>query len=402
MSPSRPAALILVENLPVPFDRRVWMEATTLQKAGYDVSVICPATKKYSERYEQIEGVHIYRHPLPPEGDTPASLLREYAAALWHEWRLTGKVRRERNIQSIHFCNPPDLLFLVGCWFKLLHGTKLIFDQHDLCPEVFECKFNRRGFFFRAQLIAEWLTYKVSDVVIATNQSYKANATGRGGKRDEDVFIVRSGPDLDRFEPVPPNPDYKEGKRYLVGYLGTMALEEGIDGYLEAIAHLVKARGRDDIQFMLVGGGTAVEESKRQSVAMGLGGCVTFTGRVSDEELIERIGSCDVCVDPGRKTPFYDQSTMNKIMEYMALGRPIVQYDLTEGRRSAEDASWYAEPNNPIALAEQIEALLADASARRRMGQIGRARMRDQLGWQHQAPKLLAAYQRVWGARAPR
>lgn len=385
--------LIIVENLPVPFDRRVWMEATTLHGAGYEVSVICPTGKGYEALYEIIEGIHVYRHPLPLETNSVAGYLREYAEALWAEWRLARRVWRERGFDVVHACNPPDLIFLIGVWFKLLHGTKFIFDQHDLNLELYESKFGgRHDLFYYALKLAERLTFVTADTVISTNESYRAVALQRGRKNAEQVYVVRSAPDLAKFNPTPSDPSYRRGCKYLVGYLGVMGPQDGLDHLLRAVHELVVNRSRKDIQFCLIGTGPMFDELQQMACDLGVSEHVEFTGRIPDVEMIARISSCDVCVNPDPLNPLNNVSTMNKIMEYMALGRPIVQYDLKEDRFSAGEASWYAEPNNVVDLAAKIEQLLADEEACSRMGKIGRKRMETSFAWSHQAPSLLRAY----------
>jgi len=385
--------LIIVENLPVPFDRRVWMEATTLRTVGYEVSVICPTGKGYETPYEVIEGIHVYRHTLPEEQHSSIGYIREYASALWAEWRVARRVWRERGFDVIHACNPPDLIFLIGAWFKLFHGTKFIFDQHDLNLELYESKFNgRHDLFYYALKLAERLTFATADTVISTNESYRAVALQRGRKKPEQVHVVRSAPDISKFNPVPADPSYRRGRKYLVGYLGVMGPQDGLDHLLRAAHELVVNRNRRDIQFCLIGKGTMFDELQKMAHDLGVTECVEFTGRIPDAEMKVRLSSCDVCVNPDPLNPLNDVSTMNKIMEYMALSRPIVQYDLKEDRFSAGEASWYAEPNNVVDLAAKIEQLLADEAARTKMGALGRKRMEDSLAWHHQAPRLLAAY----------
>jgi glycosyltransferase involved in cell wall biosynthesis len=393
MSPGK--VLIIVENLPVPPDRRVWMEATTLKRAGYQVSIICPTGKGCQTLEEEIDGIFIRRHPLPPETNSATGYLREYSAALWGEWKLARRIRQLRGFHVIHACNPPDLIFLVAAWFKLFHRTKFIFDHHDLNPELYESKFHRRDFFYRLLFWAERLTFLLADTVISTNESYREVAITRGGKRPEDVFVVRSGPRVETFKAVPPNPAYRHGRRYLVGYLGVMGQQDGVDHLLNAAHTLIIDRGRTDIQFCLIGAGPTFEELQGQAKELGIAEFVEFTGRIPDDDVISRLSSCDVCVDPDPLNPLNNKSTMNKILEYMALERPVVQYDLLEGRRSAADASLYAEPNNFRDLAAKIEQLLADPEARARMGQLGRARMVETLGWKHQSANLLAAYEKT-------
>jgi glycosyltransferase involved in cell wall biosynthesis len=386
--------LIIVENLPVPFDRRVWQEARTLKAAGAQVVVICPTGKGFEERYEVLEGIHVYRHPLPLDAASALGYLREYASALYWETKLAWKAFFKHGFDVIHACNPPDLIFLVALPFKLL-GKRFLFDHHDINPELYEAKFNRRDVFWRILLAMERLTFRLADVTIATNESYKAIAVARGGMDPNRVFVVRSGPDLSRFQRVAPNASLKKGRKHLVGYVGVMGEQEGIDLLLDAVSHIVHRLGRKDIQFCLVGGGPSLAELKESATSLGISDFVTFLGRAPDATLFEVLSTADVCVNPDRVNPMNDKSTMNKIIEYMAMGKPIVQFDVTEGRYSAGPASEYARANDPIDFAEKLLALLADGEKRQEMGRLGRTRVENELSWEHQIPKLIGAYQAV-------
>jgi glycosyltransferase involved in cell wall biosynthesis len=392
--------LILVENLPSPFDRRVWQEATTLQVNGYEVSIACPTGKGYEKHYECIDSVHIYRYDLPAEGSGALGYLVEYSAALWHGFRLAFKVRRERGFDVIHACNPPDLLFIVGGFFKLLFGTKFVFDHHDIGPELYEAKFGKRDLLWRLMVWVEKLTFRTADVSIATNESYKRIAIDRGGMDPARVHVVRSGPKLDRLRIQPPKPELKKGRTYLVGYVGVMGKQEGIDYLLQAARHIVHVMGRTDVHFGLVGGGTSLEDMKRMATDLGVADYVTFTGRVPDAELLDMLNTADVCVNPDVANEMNDKSTMNKIMEYMALGKPIVQFDLTEGRFSAKQASLYAHCNDPADMGGKIVALLDDPERRHQMGEFGRNRVANELEWRYEAPKLLALYDHLWNSES--
>ena len=390
--------LIIVENLPVPFDRRVWQEARALKAAGAEVSVISPTGKGFTETYECLEGIHVYRHPLPVEANSAAGYAREYGAALYHQMRLAFKVWRRHGFDTLHGCNPPDLIFLIALPFKLM-GKRYVFDHHDINPELYEAKFDRRDVFWRLMRLFEWLTFKTANVVISTNESYKRIAIERGGKRPDDVFVVRSGPDLSRVRHAEPNAALRKGRRHLVGYVGVMGEQEGIDLLLEAARYIVHDLGRDDVQFCLAGAGPSLESLKADAVRLGVADAVTFMGRVPDAELFEMLSTADVCVNPDRVNPMNDKSTMNKILEYMALGKPIVQFEVTEGRVSAGEASLYAKPNDPKDFAEKVLELLADPAACARMGAFGRHRVETQMAWTYEVPNLIAAYQRVGGKR---
>lgn len=388
--------LILVENLPSPFDRRVWQEATTLHTHGYEVSIICPTGTGCEKECECIDGVYIHRYDLPKEASGAIAYAIEYSAAIFHSFRLAWKVHRTRGFDAIQACNPPDLLFIVGGFFKLFFGKKFVFDHHDICPELYEAKFGRRDFLYRLMVLFERWTFKTADISIATNESYRRIAIERGGMDPENVHVVRSGPKLDRLRILPPKPELKKGRAFLVGYVGVMGKQEGIDYLLRAAAHVVKIKGRSDVHFGLVGGGTSLEEMKLLARNLGIAGYVTFTGRAPDQELLEVLNTADVCVNPDIANDMNDKSTMNKVMEYMALGKPIVQFDLTEGRVSAGEASLYAEKNNVEDLAEKILELLDNPMMRERMGQFGLTRVRSELEWAYEVPKLLRAYEALF------
>ena len=389
--------LILVENLPSPFDRRVWQEAGTLRDAGYGVSIICPTGKGCEKKHELVDGIDIWRYDLPREGSGALGYLVEYSAALFFTFILTFKVLVKQGFDVIHACNPPDLFFLIGGFFKLF-GKKFVFDHHDANPELYEAKFGRRDLFWKLMLWLERLTFRVADVSIATNHSYRRIAIERGGMDPDKVFVVRSGPSLERMKIVPPVAALKKGRRYLVGYVGVMGKQEGIDFLLRAAAHLVHGLGRTDVHFGLVGGGTSLDEMKALAHQLGVAEYVSFAGRVSDGALLAMLNTADVCVNPDVANEMNDISTMNKVMEYVALGKPIVQFDLNEGRFSAQRASVYARRNDALDLAAKIVELLDDPARRADMAAFGRRRVENELEWRHEAPKLIAAYEALWSA----
>ncbi len=387
-----PRVLIIVENLPVPFDRRVWSEATTLAAAGYDVSVICPKGVGAEKSHEIIDGVHVWRHNLPFEARGAAGYLLEYGSALFWEFVLSVRVWIARGFDVIQACNPPDLIFLVAGFWKIFFGVRFIFDQHDIGPELYEAKFGRRDFFWKLLCWFERQSFSLADVSIATNNSYRDIAVGRGRMAPQNVFVVRSGPNLARVREAPADPRWRNGRKFLVAYVGVIGAQEGLDLLLDSIAHVILARGRNDIQFVVIGAGPELEAIRALSRERGLDPYLTFTGRVDDATLFAALSTADVCVNPDRPNAMNDKSTMNKIMEYMALGKPIVQYDLTEGRFSAQDASVYASNTDTADFGDRIVGLLDDPARRAAMGDSGRARIRDVLAWPHEAPKLLAAY----------
>ena len=386
--------LMIVENLPAPFDRRVWLEARTLTAAGASVTIICPKAPGYEAAQEAIEGVRILRHALPAEGRGAWGYFKEYAAALVWETTLAWRVFLKDGFDAIHICNPPDLLFLVALPFKLF-GVRVVFDHHDIGPELYEAKFGRRDLFWRLLKVCERLTFACADVAIATNESYRDIALARGAKRREDVFVVRSGPDLDSLRSVPPHPRWRDGKRHLIGYVGVMGEQEGIDLLLEAMRLLVYVQGRGDVRLALAGSGSHLPRLKALASELGLDEYVTFLGRISDADLCEMLSCADVCVNPDRVNAMNDLSTMNKVMEYMAFGKPIVQFDVREGRVSAGGASLYARANDARDFADKIAELLDDPGRRAAMGALARKRVEAKLSWRTQAPTLLAAYERA-------
>jgi glycosyltransferase involved in cell wall biosynthesis len=391
--------LIIVQNLPVPFDRRVWSEALALRDAGYTVSVISPKGQGYEATAAFIDGIHVYRHSLPFEAGGALGYLIEYAFSLFWQLVLALKVARRPGFDVIHACNPPDLIFIVGVLFKFFGGKSFVFDHHDLNPELYEAKFQRRGVFWRFLLLAEKLTFKAADFSIATNESYRRIAITRGGMPPERAFVVRSGPNLARVKRRPPDASWRKGHRFLVGYVGVISEVEGIDLLLRAVDHIVRTRGRDNIQFVIAGFGPSWSSIVKQCDMLGLNEYVTLTGRIDDAALFTMLSTADICVNPDRVSSLTDLSTMNKVMEYMALGKPIVQFDVTEGRFSAQDASLYAKPNDPIDFGDKILELLESEDLRRQMGEFGRRRVNEVLAWQYEQPKLLAAYEAVFKLR---
>ena len=389
---------MLVENLPSPFDRRVWQEALALRDAGYAVSIICPTGRGYEKRYEVIEGVHIWRYSLPTEGAGALGYAAEYSVALVKAFYLSLKVALVRGFDVVHACNPPDLFFLIGGFFKLF-GKKFLFDHHDANPELYEAKFGRRDLFWKLMCWLERMTFRTADVSLATNESYRRIAVERGGMPPERVYVVRSGPSLERMRITAPDEKLKKGKRYLIGYVGVMGRQEGIDLLLRAARTLVFDLGRKDVHFGMVGGGTSLDEMQKLARELALSEYVTFTGRVPDVQMLAMLNTADICVNPDVANPMNDISTMNKVMEYMALGKPMVQFDLTEGRYSAQEASLYARRNDPADFAAKIAELIDDPQKRARMGAFGRRRVQEALEWRYEVPKLLAAYATLFADR---
>lgn len=387
----RGRALILVEDLPVPFDRRVWSEARTLRDAGWRVSVICPKGDSARRWHERIDGIEIFRYPLPTTAAGLLSHLAEYAVALPATLFLALLARGRRRFHVVHACNPPDFFFPIGLLFKAL-GSAFIYDQHDLSPELHVAQGGRPGgIVHRFLLWAERRTYRAADAVIATNETYRRRAIERGSVPAERVFVVRSSPDPARIHPVEPEAGLKGGRPHLVAYLGTMGPQDGVDLFVEA-ARQVLERLPGQVKFIAMGGGNQLDALQALVVEQGLAADVTFTGRVPDELVRQVLSTADVAVSPDPANGFNEYCTMNKTLEYMATGTPVVAFDLAETRASAGDAAVYATPNDPAELASLIAELLADPARRAEMGRIGRERIVGPLSWQVSARSLLAAY----------
>ncbi len=381
--------LIIEENASVPFDRRVWQEATTLREHGAEVSIICPQMQGHTTPYEVLNGIEIYRHPFLHEAKGALGYLFEYGTAIYWEMRLARQIYKKKPFHVIQGCNPPDLIYLVAKQFKR-KGVKYVFDHHDINPELYVVKFGKKGIFYQILRYLEKQTFKHAAYSIATNESYRKIAIGRGKMPSENVRVVRNGPMLDRVKIQEPILEYKKGRNYLVGYLGIIAAFEGIDLLLESARYICDKR--KDVQFAIVGGGPELESLRCLSKKMGLGEHVDFYGRVSDRLLMDVLNTADVCVNPDRPSEMNDLSTMNKIMEYMALKKPIVQYDLKEGRVSAGEASLYADNDSPVDFAEKVIFLLDNEAKRHEMGEYGYNRIVNELSWDLQAKRLVDFY----------
>lgn len=388
--------LILVENLSVPFDRRVWQESCALAEQGYQVIVICPMGAGQDALPEAvIDGVRILRYPLRAATGGPAGYLREYGLALWHTLRLALRVRREGPVHVVQACNPPDLLFLVALPLKL-RGALFVFDHHDLVPELFLSRFpGRRRWLYRMTLVLERITFALADAVISTNESYAKIAITRGRMAPGRVQVVRSAPDLDRFRLRDPDPALRRGKSYLAAYVGVMGPQDGVDCALRALAHLRHVIGRDDLYTVFMGTGDAFDEMVALTERLGLADCVEFTGRVTDEFLQRCLSTADICLSPDPCNPLNDLSTMNKVVEYMTMGRPIVSFELVEARVSAGEAAVYAPANDESAFAALVDELLSDPGWRAKMGETGRTRMAENLSWAVSRRDLAGFYRRL-------
>lgn len=400
---SAPRVLILVQNEPLPQDRHVWNQCRALTRAGYEVSVVCPqGRERHREPFEHLQGVDIHRYRARHAKGGVAGYAVEYASALWSMRRLARRLARERPFDVVHACSPPDFLLLSVLSLRR-RGARLIFDHHDLTPELFATRFGREGgLVHRVTLLAEQVAFRLADVVLSVNDSYREVALTRGGRRRDDVHVVRTGPDLKRFVPAEPDPQLKRGRPYLLSYVGVMGPQDGVDHAVRALA-LLRER-REDWHAIFMGDGDVVDEMRSLARELGLADAVEFTGWVEHDTVSRVLSTSDVCLAPDPKNPLNDVSSMIKISEYMAMSRPIVSYELKESRIAAAGAAVYADANDEADFARRIDELLDDPGQRAQMAVAGRARAEATLAWEHQERALLCAYERALAgavARAP-
>ena len=370
----QPSCLIIVENLAVPFDRRVWQEAQALAEAGWQVSVICPKSALHPQAEETIDGIAIYRHPIPLEARGVLGFFLEYASALYHETRLAFRVWRRHGIDVIHACNPPDLIFLVALPYKLL-GAKFVFDQHDICPELYIAKFNRRGIGHAITRACEWLSYRCADLVITADESFKKLCAPRNGKNPDDVVAVHSYPDFAKFAAGAAHPNAHPDPRLTIGYVGIIGSQDGVHTLVRAIDVLRNRRGSGGFRCRIVGDGPSCAAVRALAEKANLQDCVEFTGYLAGKELLASLSTFDIGVIPDPKDCYTDHITMNKAFEYMFLGKPVVGFRLRETERIVGDCGVFADEETPEALADAIAGLLDDAALRTRAGR-GRAQAR--------------------------
>ena len=397
-----PRILIIVQNLPVPFDRRVWLECQALVSAGYRVAVVCPKGSG-DPAYQVIDSVELYKYRPYAPGGSKVSFIAEYAYSFLATMRGALKARRSGRFAVIQACNPPDIFWPLALAFRALEGTRFVFDHHDLCPELFQSRFPRGPKLpYKGLLALERRTHRSADHVIATNDSYREIAMTRSGKRADEVTVVRTGPDLRRLRPGEPDPELRRGHRYLVAYIGVMGPQDGVDIVVRAADIVVRKLGRDDIAFTLIGSGDCFDDLIALRDELGLADHVEFTGRAPDELVMRIMSTADAGLSPDPKNPLNDVSTMNKTMEYMVFGLPVVAFDLRETRVSAGDAAVYVQPNDEQQYAEAIVALLDDGPRRELMGKYARQRVEQELAWGHQEVTYLGVYERVLKKRGIR
>jgi glycosyltransferase involved in cell wall biosynthesis len=388
--------MMLLENNPYPQDDRVRRESVALIEAGYHVTVICPSGAGQPWR-EILNGVYVYRFPAPLAANGLLGYLWEYGYSTLAMLIISMFVFVRQGFDVVHTHNPPDTLVFVAGFYKLL-GKRFVFDHHDLSPEMYYARFQGRGnrLLYHALVLLEQLSCRLADHVIATNQSYKLVEMQRGRVPEARITIVRNGPDLNRLRPVEPDPELRRKGRTIVGYAGVMGYQDGVDYLLRAIRHLVYDLGRNDVFCVLIGKGDAWASLKELAIELGIAEHVWFTGRVSDADLIRYLSSADICVDPDPSNPFNDRSTMIKMMEYMALKKPIVAFDLHEHRFTAQEAALYVRPNDELEFARALAQLMDDPALRQIMGASGRRRVETELAWPFSVQNLLRAYRALF------
>ena len=395
------SCLIIVENLPVPFDRRVWQEAQALAGAGWQVSVICPRSALHPEIEEVIDGIFIYRHPAALEARGRSGFIFEYANALYYEMRLAWKVFRRHGIDVVHACNPPDLIFLVALPFKLL-GAKFVFDQHDICPELYIAKFSKRGIGYWVVCVCEWLSYRCADLVITANDTFKALCSPRNRKRLQDVIVVRSFPDIAKFALTTTGSQPQGRTCITIGYVGIIGDQDGVEMLVRAIGVLREQHGIGNFICRIVGDGPSFATVKALVKELDLADWIELTGYLSGRELLANLSSFDVGVVPDLKNCYTDNITMNKVFEYMFLAKPIVGFRLRETMDLVGPCGIFAEEETPEALAKAILVLMNDSVLRSSLGEAACSRARELFSWTTEANKLAEAYDGLRPARVRR
>ena len=394
---ARPRILIIVQNLPVPFDRRVWLECKALTAAGYDVTVICPKGKN-DPSHQILDGVTLLKYRPYAPGGRAVGFVVEYGYSFLSTARLVLRARRQGRFDVLQACNPPDIFWPIARWLRRRDGSRFVFDHHDLCPELYDSRFPHGRQLPRRGLVAlERATYRAADHVVATNASYAEIAMRRGHKSPADVTVVRTGPDPERLRRRAPVLALRRGRRHLVAYIGVMGPQDGVDLAVRAAAHVVHDLDRKDVSFTFMGAGDCYDETVALRDALGLRDYVELPGRVPDETVIDVLSTADVGLSPDPKNPLNDVSTMNKTLEYMAFGIPVVAFDLKETRVSANGAGSYMQSGDVAAYGRAIVELLDDDDKREDMGREGRLRIEKELGWPHQRDAYVGVHDTLVG-----
>jgi glycosyltransferase involved in cell wall biosynthesis len=387
--------LIIVQNLPVPFDRRVWLECQALVSAGYQVAVVCPKGDG-DPAYHVVDTVELYKYRPYAPGGSKLGFIAEYGYSFLATAWLTFRARRSGRFAVMQACNPPDIFWPIALALRAIDRTRFVFDHHDLCPELYESRFpDGARLPYRVLRAMERRTHRTANHVISTNASYRDIAVRRSGKSAADVTVVRTGPDPERLRRGPGHPELRRGRRFLAAYIGVMGPQDGVDIILRAADLVIHKLGRHDIAFTLIGKGDCFDDLVALRDELGLAGHVEFTGRAPDELVARILSSADVGLSPDPKNPLNDLSTMNKTMEYMAFELPVVAFDLRETRVSAADAAVYVKPNDVADYAAAIVDLMDDEPRRARLGKLGRVRVEQELAWSHQERAYLGVYRRL-------
>ena len=394
---AKPRILIIVQNLPVPFDRRVWLECKALSAAGYDVTVVCPKGKD-DPGHEVVEGVTLLKYRPYAPGGRALGFVVEYVYSFLATATLVLRARREGKFEVMQACNPPDIFWPIARWMRRRDGSRFVFDHHDLCPELYDSRFPNGSALPRRGLIAlESATFHTADHVVATNASYAEIAMRRGAKDAGDVTVVRTGPDQERLHRRAPVPALRRGRHHLVAYIGVMGPQDGVDLAVRAAAHVVHNLGREDVAFTFMGSGDSYHQLVSLRDELGLQDYIELPGRVPDDTVLDVLSTADVGLSPDPKNPLNDVSTMNKTMEYMAFGLPVVAFDLKETRVSAGAAASYIQSGDVAAYAKAIVELLDDCDKREAMGRTGRLRIEEELGWSYQRDAYVRVYDALVG-----
>jgi glycosyltransferase involved in cell wall biosynthesis len=393
--------LIIVQNLPVPFDRRVWLECRALVAAGHDVSVVCPKGSG-DPAFEVVDNVRLYKYRRYAPGGSKLGFINEYVYSFLATAWLTLRARRAGRFDVLQACNPPDIFWPIALALRAADRTRFVFDHHDLCPELYQSRFaGGPDLPYRGLRALERRTHRTADHVIATNESYRNVAIRRSGKAPDEVTVVRTGPDPDRLRRGEVCPDLRRGHKFLAAYIGVMGPQDGVDIVVRAADIIVHEFGRDDIAFTLIGSGDCFGELVGLRDRLDLAGHVEFTGRAPDELVGQILSTADLGLSPDPKNPLNDISTMNKTMEYMAFELPVVAFDLHETRVSAAEAAVYVTPNDVREYAAAIVDLLGDDLRRAQLGKAGRVRVEQELAWSLQERAYLAVYCSLLGNGQP-
>lgn len=388
--------VMLLENCPYPRDERVRRETKTLVTAGHKVSVVAPRDSQQAAE-EEIEGGRVYRYVAPKAAMSFVGYLWEYGYSMVAIFIITLRILWREGFDVIHAHHPPDTFSLIGAFYKLL-GKRYVLDHHDLAPELYNARFEGKGnqIVYQALVVLEKFACRVADHVVATNESYREMEVRRGKVPEQRVTVVRNGPDLNEMQTMDPDLDLGHEGKTIIGYVGVTGTQDGVDYLLRGIHQLIFALGKMNIVCIVVGSGDALPRLKSLSEQLDLGNYLVFTGWVDGPSNVTRyIRAMDICVAPEPSDPYNDRSTAGKVMEYMALGKPVVAFDLPEHRNTAGEAAVYARPNDALDFARKIAFLIDDPELRARMGKKGRRRIETELDWSHQETFLVELYNKI-------